>query len=281
MRLFQAMLALVLIATVTHEPSVRIVSEHSARLSQMNAEQISLARNDDNDELAIHAAWQFHLFHTRRGNAAELPVYSDLAGFIRGRLRVSIPEWWGEMLKAGHLRRDVTVPRESIWPKVKTMRLDSQFAAYHGVKLLSDVSSKFELDVQGLTVHVPDSVVNDAISAQFFNVTALSNNHGTFCVFWSRSFWSHSLVCRVVPATGELLWTASLGGGKFSQFPVGYNCRDLRTTNSGCLYVFGATSSNTFIEGVGIKDGKMFFEFSALNVPDLSKGEMPPDPIKD
>jgi len=232
-------------------------------------------KSHDHDTIALRAAWELvertipeepgydaDELLTKKINRRALHQF---AGFVEGRLKTDLPEWWKTtLLKASaYGRGNIDLQRQKRKPYLKT---DAGVYAPLGIGITRPEEGgiefySFETDEScrvpaQLWRKTTDKMLAPAVTAVFHEKRCYVGIHGAI----SGSFQLRCLECE----TSKVVWSAqvwaSLAGGGFSGPPANLHFVTLKPRGDRIL-VFGKEPGGMYVEGFSLKDGKNQFRF--------------------
>jgi hypothetical protein len=252
-------------------------------------ETLSKLQASHDTSVAIQAAWE----HVRRSLPNERPEYEGhrppsldqkaanrFLGFVEGRLPVTVPPWWQELILKGRGHAHVD---GSHWHEFKGSSLGRYYEqgvgdrnedvllVGPGIRVERYTPELLELDIGGKVIGFP---MRTTVRC---NVSAAIVKDGVY-VAVSHSWTSAtSQIVAVDADRKEVIWKKMIWGEVplvFRSGAGGFHWIDFRSTASEVI-VFGAMDDVVYAEAFAIADGKPKWRFSSTycSPTDASKRE--------
>jgi hypothetical protein len=251
--------------------------EYSRRIRKVDWSILSTLQACEDTGVAIQAAWE----HVRRSLPNQRPEYEGLRpppidrkaanrflGFVEGRLRVSAPPWWQELIVSGrghilsngqHSYRFNGTALGRYYEQTVGDGDDDVLLLGLGVRLKRYNPELLDLDIDGKTVGFP---LRETLRR---NVSATAVKDPVY-VAVSHSFSSATSEMIAVDAERkERVWIAKIWGEVpllFRSGWGGFHWIDFRHTADEVI-VFGALEDVVYAEAFTIADGKPDWRFSS------------------
>jgi hypothetical protein len=245
--------------------------EYDRLFAKADLAQIKRLQLDDNTSLSLRAAWEQvrRTIKVEKGKRQVRPnpvTLNWFLGFLEGRLRTGVPDWWRETLLDARAERPGSVFFE-LPSKLRYHK--TAFDLYApGDTFLEELNADLVLRAGSETCKIPESLLVKlrANGGAHYIATAFSSG---VCYFTLHSYLlsPYSLVC-LDRASGRSFWTTEVWATGRSRYTglsadlasalhwVSIYCQERR------VIVFGGGGHGVYVEGFDNKDGKVLFRFS-------------------
>jgi hypothetical protein len=208
------------------------------------------------DTVALHAAWQEVLLTIPEVEPKEVVIVDRgmlnwFLGFLEGRVRAQIPEWWKkELLDARANRRDNVYFRGVHAPS--RVPADTKLKKENG---------RLMLDLGNASVPIAESVIRKYGPRS--EISALVTSRRCLVAVHSHVGFGFPVTC-VDRATGKVLWQAKTEAVWWIPFysGSGFFNRVTITEQDSRVVVFGVANSGAYVEAFRADDGKRLFRFA-------------------
>lgn len=221
-----------------------------------NESRLSQLTRYDDDSIATQAAWET----VARTIPSKVVVSNKLPpaarnkhywfiGFLEGRNRVTVPEWWQEFVLGTWTQTK---------PAYKDSRIQSVRCPIESTVIEKDGRIFYSSGENSIAL--PRKLFVGASSVG--NVTCEFTDLYCFFAVHGNVGYAHAVGC-IDRKTGDLVWESKTCGCYWSPTTgVHKSCVELLPTDDGRLFVFGSASTGFYFHGFDASSGKTFVKFS-------------------
>jgi hypothetical protein len=210
---------------------------------------------------AIRAAWGA-VYDAPSGHSRLLRL-QRFAGFVDGRLRVSVPTWWEDLLLRAELRQDkrVVFPRGEFW----LYQRDENGLSYRKGFTMKRSTDRFVIAIHGQQVELPDSLIRAARSTSPLDIIDAMIVDQAIYVAMGSFISSRYLLAKLDVSTGRELWRSGRSGDDDSGVSAGrdYHFFQIQQGQDGGIYVFGMRGDCSYIDGYHAEHGRRIVMFTS------------------
>jgi hypothetical protein len=276
-----------------------VVNARNILFAQATAGRLQHFRNGTHDAVAIYAAWEDMLQTSRTAMAEgrfDVGAAERFLGFVEGRLRLSLPDWWQEALRSAK----VDGKRIALYGSP-----DIMLNAYRraGIELSSGRSSRlsvfrngrkvrgesipevWELDVAsnvtlqrvGASLRLAIGARSITIPTEFFeqedpaSVSLYLDDNQAYLALEAGNGEAFPIVS--LDGSGNVLWRARVWSANANGAPQGlkgiYYERISLVGDQDRIIVFGVQTNAMFLEAFDKKTGKSLLRFSTWYYDEL------------
>jgi hypothetical protein len=226
-----------------------------------------------NDNIALHAAWEEARRAIRSSqNTQEAAKNTDkalqrLVGFLEGRLRAPLPNWW-----ENGLRHVETSEEGNVYPGVAEAlfnyhKTDAGFRAPPNT-LIANGKEGLVLRIGSQSFSIPRKLVDSQKElGKGESISACVDDDNWYLTFHSSVPTSHNLFC-IEKKSGKILWNSPVegrGGGGYEGGGWFHHVQIVAKGNR--VLVFGGSVGFLYVQGFNKHDGKSLFRFWTRKVP--------------
>lgn len=221
------------------------------------------------DGVAIQAAWeQVRLSLSKKESEVVLRPDSEASsrffGFLEGRGRVKVPEWWSDSVKDSRTtRRDYLTPG-----LVKELTKDYHAAGLDNIAAPANTSvakseKGLQLSVSNETVIIPEDILKKDDSGKFWcQVSALMTAKHCYVAVHDEVGGQYRLHC-IDRSNSKRVWTSDVWGSWWGAASGAHFMYVSVVEQDDRIAVFGAAWTGVHAEAFCAKDGKNLFRFSS------------------
>jgi hypothetical protein len=245
-------------------PDLERASERfNVLFKRVGVEGLEQLRLNDHNNIALQAAWrEVRLtLPEQKGNRRVRPDPAKLRwflGFLEGRGRLRVPNWWQEsILRAQTYRRDDCL---NLALGNKPFYHDSGFGSIKTPldTILIEEGASVVVAVADARTRVPWALLKRSR-----NLSALATSSRCYIATHGNFGARYPLIC-VSRDSGKLIWKARVWGHSFDLIMVADSgSQRVTVTEEGSrVVVFGASLAGAHVEAFDVKDGKNLFRFT-------------------
>jgi hypothetical protein len=235
-----------------------------------------------NDNISLHAAWEearLTILRNEKNRDADSITHQALqrfVGFLEGRLRTSMPNWW----ENGFRRVETSEPGD-VHPLVAQAQ---DLYCYHKTgagysaspnTVVVGPTEKPVLTIGSESVSIPPRILERKRAlGGVGGISAAVDDHYWYITFHSSVPYSHNLVC-IEKKSGKVLWNNSVWGEGIAGYEGGGHFHLVQVVpQAQRVLVFGGGAGFLYLQAFNKSDGKSLFRFWTRKVPRApDKGE--------